>query len=96
MTPAISQFPTGRVTDILTITLSSAGTTPSNAAIKLTAAQQQSLPDDMQSAVVEVTDDRGRRFVMVSEAAYNRLRMLLEAEEIDPSQCEAEEVELSK
>jgi hypothetical protein len=67
-----------------------------NAALKLTAAQQQSLPDDVNTAVVEVTDDRGRRFVMMSETAYNRLRMFLDAEEIDPSLYEAEEVEVSE
>ena len=92
----ISRFSTDRVAVILTNIPSKAGVTLLNAAIKLTEAQQQSLPHDIRTAIVEVTDDRGRRFVMISESAWNRMKMFLEAEEIDPSLYEAEEVQLSE
>lgn len=63
-------------------------------AIKLTEAQQQALPHDVEKDIVEVTDDHGRRFYLISEAVFSRMKMLLEAEEIDPSLYEAEDIEL--
>ncbi|MEX1096303.1 MAG: hypothetical protein WED34_09655 [Planctomycetales bacterium] len=58
--------------------------------IKLTAEQRQALPDEVETPV-EVLDDRGRRYYMVSEATYRKFRAVLEAEEIDPSLYEFDE-----
>lgn len=65
-----------------------------NTAIKLTEAQQRALSDDAGTTFVHVTDEAGRRYVLISESAWNRIRMFLDAEEIDPSLYEAEDVEL--
>lgn len=65
-----------------------------NAAIKLTEDQQRVLPEGEKTAFVDVTDDAGRRYVLIPESAWDRIKTFLDAEAIDPSLYEAEEVEL--
>jgi hypothetical protein len=53
-------------------------------ALKLTEEQRQFLPDDEETPV-EVIDERGRKFYLISETAYRMMQAVMESEEIDPS-----------
>lgn len=58
--------------------------------IKLTEEQRNALSDDSE-APVEVVDESGRRYYLISEAAYRKMREWLESEEIAPSFYEFED-----
>ena len=53
-------------------------------ALKLTEEQRKTLPDDVETPV-EVIDESGRKYFLISEAAYRKMKAVMESEDIAPS-----------